>query len=472
MKYFKIKYLSIALLLLFGVSACNVFEVDEVTDPNSPNSAAVLSNANKTQLQNLVNGLESANRDLAGFWRITGSFGRETYYIFASDPRSAQVFLQYPNIANPAEKDHSLWGGVGATYGGPYSAVRQANLLILSVQNTDKITAEEANGYIGLAKTIKGYQLLIPLMSQFTNGIRISLPYTNPLEPGPFLSFDDALAKIRQILDEGATALQGAGSALSFTLTTGYDGFGTPAGLLKINRAIAARAAVYAKDWQGALDALDGSFLNLNASTPDEMWAGPANVHTGGLDSNNPLYYKKDVSDALIVVANPGFIAEAEAGDERVASKVYLRQTPADFAYIPYKESGLPPISFPYQMYLYHDLKASIPFIRNEELILIYAEAKAQTDQLPDAVDALNQIRTTWGLSAFSSTDKGDIIDQMLYERRYSLWMEGHRWFDMRRYGRIDQIDVSYDGGRVPMYIGRPQGEIDWECYENPGSCD
>jgi hypothetical protein len=55
----------------------------------------------------------------------------------------------------------------------------------------------------------------------------------------------------------------------------------------------------------------------------------------------------------------------------------------------------------------------------------------------------------------------------MLTQRRYSLWGEGHRWVDMRRYDRLDEIDTSVDGGRVATQIGRPQGEIDWEAFAN-----
>jgi hypothetical protein len=32
-------------------------------------------------------------------------------------------------------------------------------------------------------------------------------------------------------------------------------------------------------------------------------------------------------------------------------------------------------------------------------------------------------------------------IDRLLYERRYSLFFEGgHRWIDMRRYGRLADL--------------------------------
>ena len=31
----------------------------------------------------------------------------------------------------------------------------------------------------------------------------------------------------------------------------------------------------------------------------------------------------------------------------------------------------------------------------------------------------------------------------MLYERRYSLYFEGHRWIDMRRYNRLNQLPLD-----------------------------
>ena len=104
-------------------------------------------------------------------------------------------------------------------------------------------------------------------------------------------------------------------------------------------------------------------------------------------------------------------------------------------------------------------------------MILIYAEAKIQRNtgtDLVDAVAALNTIRTIWGLPVYSgAVTQAALIDEMLNQRRYSLWGEGHRWVDMRRYGRLDQIDTSLDGGRVPTQVARPQGETDWEEYAN-----
>lgn len=281
------------------------------------------------------------------------------------------------------------------------------------------------------------------------------------MNPGGFLSYDNALAEIRSIIDEAATQLQSAGSEFNFDLTEGFDGFDTPAGMLEVNRAIAARLAIYDEDWQGALDALDDSFLDLS---PGQGAAGlnngPAHTFAGGNDQFNPYFFIPDANQNLLIVPHPNLIDDAEAGDERL-EKFALRSSAAT-------TPDIPALSVDYQTNLFESATSSMPFIRNEELILIYAEALAQRNQgtdLVDAVDAINIIRNTWGLGDFVSADQGDIIDQILEERRYSLWGEGHRWIDMRRYDLLGDIDTSIDGGRVATQIGRPQGEIDWETF-------
>jgi hypothetical protein len=88
---------------------------------------------------------------------------------------------------------------------------------------------------------------------------------------------------------------------------------------------------------------------------------------------------------------------------------------------------------------LYPDQTTPIPIIRNEELILLRAEANIGLNQLTAALADLNLVRTTAGLLAplgpFASRDAA--IDALLYEKRYSLLWEGHRWFDVRRWGRL-----------------------------------
>ena len=93
---------------------------------------------------------------------------------------------------------------------------------------------------------------------------------------------------------------------------------------------------------------------------------------------------------------------------------------------------------------------APTPIIRNEELILIYAEAKINLNQIPDGIVALNRIRTGHNLPAYAGgITTAALITEMLFQRRYSLFYEGHRWIDMRRYNRLDQLPLDRPGDDV-----------------------
>ena len=53
------------------------------------------------------------------------------------------------------------------------------------------------------------------------------------------------------------------------------------------------------------------------------------------------------------------------------------------------------------------------------------------------------------------------IHDQLLHEKRYSLFMEGHRWVDMRRYGKTGALpnDRSARGDQVFDSFPLPEAE-------------
>lgn len=139
--------------------------------------------------------------------RFIGSFGRELWYLH-TDLRSTTDLLGQ----NGLQPYPDLWGTPG-TYSTPYGAIKQANLLIEAVDNTSAVNATEAAGYKGFARTIAGLQYLTPLNAQYENGIRIDV--ADPLNPGPFLDYQTALQRIREILDEGERDLRNAGDRLA-----------------------------------------------------------------------------------------------------------------------------------------------------------------------------------------------------------------------------------------------------------------
>ena len=113
-----------------------------------------------------------------------------------------------------------------------------------------------------------------------------------------------------------------------------------------------------------------------------------------------------------------------------------------------------------YDFFVYKTNVDPIPIIRNEELVLIYAEAKAQLNDLPNAILAINKIRTAAGLPVYSGpVTQAAIIAEMLKQRRYSLYGEGHRWIDLRRYNLLNTLPIDRPNDNVWTQFPRPANE-------------
>lgn len=448
----------LGLLLMGGLLACDPLKLDTINDPNNPSVGSVNENATREQVQFLVTGLEARHRsyvfNVTSAW---GTFGREIWYLNASDPRFQTDWLGQ-NGRTPDASYFGFGATGGGSYASPYQAINQANVLIAAAENSTFLASNEKAAVSGFAKTIQGYQYMIPANFVYQNGIRIDV--SDPLNPGPFVSYSEALTAIKGVLDQGYQDLQSAGSAMPFSLTAGFAGYNTPQELAKVNRAIAARLAIYREDWQGALTALDASFMDLNG----DLNAGPRHTYGAPPDAFNPLYYVPDAQVNTMIVVHPSLIADATPGDLRVQNKFFARSSPVTVS----TDAGL--LQGDFQDARWPSNTTAIPFIRNEELILIKAEAHARLGQSGQAVAAINIIRNAAGIGNYTgATSESALIDEILYQRRYSLWAEpwGHRWVDARRYNRLNEIPVDADGGTVFTQFPHPQSELNWDSYRN-----
>ncbi|PWT95127.1 MAG: RagB/SusD family nutrient uptake outer membrane protein [Bacteroidetes bacterium] len=419
---------------LLWINAC---KIDPIPDPNNPSITSITQNASLGEIQNLVDGTESAMRDnLGNYFDGVCVIGREYYRFSTSDPRFTSDLLGKGNATLDSNTFYTT-----NPFAARYRAIKNANILIEALTNTKaSITDEQRKAGIAYAKTIKAYELLLVFNEQYGNGIRVDV--SDPDKLGPFLDKDGSLNAIASLLDEANTDLSGQTTEFPFTSTIYTNDAAT---FSKFNRAIAARVAVYRSDWNGALTALSNSFFDIN---------GPLNkgsyhiFSTAGGDQLNPMFFPLE-SNGETRVAQPDFVKDAEAGDTRL-SKVVQR---SDTAF----QDGL---SSNYDFYLYTSNTANIPLIRNEELILIYAEANIQLNNLTEGRDALNKIRTAASLPNYSGALTQDaLIDEMLKQRRYSLYGEGHRWVDMRRYNRLDQLPIDRPGDDVWVQFPRPTNE-------------
>ncbi|NND16262.1 MAG: RagB/SusD family nutrient uptake outer membrane protein, partial [Eudoraea sp.] len=204
----------------------------------------------------------------------------------------------------------------------------------------------------------------------------------------------------------------------------------------QFNRAVAAVAALYDGDANGALSALGSSYFDMMG----DLTAGPKHVYS--LDSGdftNGLFKITDNNGDQIIV-HDSWIADAEAGDTRVTTKTSVRSNPTT-------QDGLAGTN---QTALYPTNISSIDMLRNEELVLVYAEASILANSLQDAEDALNVIRNSAGLPNYSGLQTADdLTTEMLNQRRYSLWCENHRMFDLRRYNLSSTLPIDRAGDQV-----------------------
>ncbi|MDB5022888.1 MAG: RagB/SusD family nutrient uptake outer membrane protein [Mucilaginibacter sp.] len=458
MKHSKIKLNILLIGGLLMLFSCSIFETKKVVDPNFPSVESILTNATAVQLNELGVGLQSAMRNgILAFREVSGSIGREVYVLSSVETTWTTELLGTTNGGL------SLTTGFNSSYDDFSQTRRRAEIFMRSANNSTAITEAQKNSIRGFCNTTEAYAMLSNLNMQYQNGIRISFTDLNApgdmLKPGPFVSYTAALTEIKRLLDLGATQLSSASPAFAFPVTSGWAGYSTPATYRLFNRALAARVSMYQSDWPGVLSALSESFLNLNGP----LATGPVfTFSTTSGDMINPMYQQQNTT-SIPVVAQALFISDAEPGDTRVSAKVAKRTTPR----------ALNGLIGAYDVYMYNSNISPVSIIRNEELILMYAEAQIQSGQLAQGAAALDIIRVASGLQPLAVAkpavvgDKAMLITEMLNQRRYSLFYEGQRWFDMRRYNLLNTLPNDLPNAMVYTQMIRPFAEVQWD-EKNP----
>tara|TARA_E500000318_G_scaffold89269_1_gene86795 strand:+ start:179 stop:1615 length:1437 start_codon:yes stop_codon:yes gene_type:complete len=112
-------------------------------------------------------------------------------------------------------------------------------------------------------------------------------------------------------------------------------------------------------------------------------------------------------------------------------------------------------------------LEYSILF-RLAEQFLIRAEARARLGNITGAQADLNRIRNRAGLpdTAFGTLD--GLMEAIIQERRIELFTEqGHRWFDLKRTGRADEVLGALKSNWKPTDVLLPIPEAELETNPN-----
>lgn len=423
-----------------AVSACK-----EVVVPNynSPNVDQLLA-APKAQVVNTTAlGLLVGARAVIGTYASQlGIFGRESYNLDVADARFVLSWLAQPLTP----------GGFGTDLGwsATYRQVLTAQTILDIVDKVPDYSATQKEAVKGFTKTFMAMAFLDQLRVRDTFGIVLQVDPT-ATQLGAFVTRDEGFNRVATLLDEAKVHLNAGGTAFPFTLHSGFAGFNTPVNFVKFNRAIKARAEVYRGRWADALTALNESFISTSATTAAALATGVYHVFsTSAGDATNGLF---DPAPRALA-AHPSIIPDAQL---RTNGQPDLRTSKVTTGATISNQGVTSSLRFT----IYPTNVSPIPVIKNEELILLRAEANNGLGNRAAAIADLDFVRVnSGGLAPLGAGFAGDLVSEILYNRRYSLLFEyGHRWHDMRRYGRLAQLPKALPSHLIYPIVPLPSDE-------------
>lgn len=117
--------------------------------------------------------------------------------------------------------------------------------------------------------------------------------------------------------------------------------------------------------------------------------------------------------------------------------------------------------------------------LRYADVLLMYAEALNEQGKPEDAEEYINAVRDRVDLSPHLGLNQEDMREAIAHERRVELAFEAHRWFDLVRTGRAQQVIDNYFKNKgvnfsvkdheLIMPIPQREIEINPEMKQNPG---
>jgi hypothetical protein len=448
------------------VGACRSFDV---ANENAPTTDQLEGNPTRAILgraaTGIFTGVAGVLNDVGGDIQQYGIYGRELYNLAGNDPRETGEELRGPQ--DPG-------GRAGAGWANKYAHIRSINIYIRGVTNSTELSEAEKRASLGFAKTIKAWFFHRLIVRTGPLGIPMDVDRAISDEPAPFVSQTDVYAAIVALLDEARTDLAAGGGTFPFVFAPGWTGFTTPADFIRFNRGLLARVQVTrallngcgAPCFTGALTALGESFIT-SASLPLSLTTGvyiaydvaagePANPITENLTALR--YYVHPSIPALVQNRGDGSKDLRWTTKFREGTSKVLNDLTGTIKPILYNTNSATASA--------SNLSADIPLLKNEELILLRAEANLGLGNRQAAIDDINLIRVQSGglepsaLTAASSSTA--ILDELLYNRLMSLIFEqGVRWIDARKYNRLAALPRDRAGDVVHEHQIVPTAECD-----------
>ncbi len=457
------RYSTIALgLAVFATGAC---KDNPVANPIEAPTIDALGSLTRTSLQQLTIGAMAQSRsETNNTPHVIGSgiFARDAYRIESSEPRWVTETLG-------GQPDPGSFAG-GRGFNGFYTAIRAYNTILLALNTapTALFTTAEVNAMRGFIRTQKAVDYMSLIALRDTVGIPIQS--NAPDEVTPVRCKAAVLSYIAALLDSANADFTAAGATttLPVTLPSGFRTFGR-------NYSTVANLILYNRGWKGKVNYYRG--IDRSNPTPSlfptaiaELTLALGGAAPGAVPpanfANGPYWVfvpggseaTPNVISENTIGLNPLVGDSVQAGDTR-ASKIVTRAALLE-------GQGLSTnITYVGAVASAANQARPLPILRDEELVLLRAQAYIEAGQLANALADVNSVRTNYGLLPLALfADKQTAINAVLYEKRYSLLFEGpQRLMDLREYGRLNATFLRPETTTDPFNaaLPLPRGELD-----------
>jgi starch-binding outer membrane protein, SusD/RagB family len=471
------KYTTFALTL--GALALGACKDNAVVNPeDAPTVEAISGALTRGSLQQLATGVLAQDRAAVvgtfTHYVLSAIFARDVYRIDTSEPRYVQETLG----SNP---DPGSFAG-GGGWGQFYTATRAATnvLIALPSASATELTAAEKSATSGFIKTIRAMDYY--RVAELRDTVGIAIQTDDPDEVTPILCKTPALAAIAAQLDDALTDLNAAGAAtkLPFVLPSGWTSstlagrdYSVVSNIILFNRALKGKIDFYrGLDRTSPQPAL---FTQSIAELTIALGGAAAGAVPSSRFSFGPYYnFVPGGSEATAnnradekIGLHPLLRDSVQAGDTRGA-KIVNRPNGV------ISGQGISTtLTFVGAIPTLTNQSAPIAILKDEELVLLRAQAYIEANNFAAATADVNSVRTSYGLAPLAVfTNKEAARSAVLYEKRFSLLFEGpQRLVDLRGYGRLNNTYLRKETTTDPFNAAFPIPRAEQDARNNDIAC-
>ena len=432
------------LICAFLISGCNV--LDQESETGIPTESAIIDRQSATAAVNglyhtLQDGDYYGGRFVLANEMVAANAKASAFQAFWSELASGRI-----PVSNFHVEDN--WIAL-------YATVNAANIVINSIPTIGKLSESEKNEMLGQAYFIRGLAFFDALRqygefynSASTYGIPLKLtPSLQPTETGRSTvaqSYDQIEADLQQAID----LLQDGSPFFASKLAA---------------QALKARVHLYQNEY-GQASTLASSVIDAKGSLPDDYndiyiteESDEAIFELEFIQLDDPNVWSVEMyNNPPEVSVTDGLLNFFTSRNENERGQLFETTSNGINRCIKYGSTPQ------------EDGENTI-IIRLSELYLIRAEALGKQGVPNDALPDINAVRNRAGLTSLTNiASDADLLTTLLNERRAEFAFEGHYWFDMVRYGRMESIRGLESFRRIFPIPRREINITDGTIVQNP----